>query len=95
MAYNCYHFGYYEKVVQLMKASITVSAFNQNLDIQRYNTLALAYKKLNKLDRAAFISDVQGESPVLILIPSGYDFRPEISVGFMRSRGDTRKHCLC
>lgn len=54
MALNCYHFGYYEKVVQLMKASITVSAFNQNLDIQRYNTLALAYKKLNKLDSAAF-----------------------------------------
>lgn len=54
MALNYYHFGYYDNVIALMRASITVPAFNENLDMQRYNTLGMAYKKLEKLDSAIY-----------------------------------------
>ncbi|WP_257667099.1 hypothetical protein [Parapedobacter tibetensis] len=54
MALNHYYFRDYERVIQLMRASITLPPFSDNLDIQRYNTLGMAYKQLNQLDSAAF-----------------------------------------
>ncbi len=54
MALNHYYFRNYEKVVALMQAAIGQPAYDQNLDIQRYNTLALAYQRLNKLDSTIF-----------------------------------------
>jgi hypothetical protein len=54
MALNYYHFGYYKEVVQLMLASIKLPAFNENMSIQRYNTLGLAYRQLDQLDSAAY-----------------------------------------
>jgi hypothetical protein len=54
MALNYYHFGYYEEVIRLMRASITMPAFNENIEIQRYNTLGLAYKKRNMMDSSAY-----------------------------------------
>lgn len=54
MALDYYYFGYYEKVVQLMRVSISAPAFSNNLDIQRYNNLGMAYQHLNKVDSAIF-----------------------------------------
>ena len=54
MALDYFYFRDYDRVIQLMRSSITVPPFNENLDIQRYNTLALAYLRLDQLDSAAF-----------------------------------------
>lgn len=54
IAINHFYFHNYRKVVQLMLAAIRQPAYNTNLDVQRYNTLAMAYQKLNKLDSAIF-----------------------------------------
>ncbi len=54
MALNYYYFRDYGRVIQLMRASISLPPFDDNLDIQRYNTLGLAYKQRNQLDSAAF-----------------------------------------
>ncbi len=54
MALNHYYFRDYDRVIQLMRASIEQPPFSENLDKQRYNTLGLAYMQLNRLDSAAY-----------------------------------------
>ncbi|PPL00142.1 tetratricopeptide repeat protein [Parapedobacter indicus] len=49
---NYYYFRDYERVVELMRASISQPYYNTNLVVQRYNTLAMAYLHLNELDSA-------------------------------------------
>jgi DNA-binding CsgD family transcriptional regulator/tetratricopeptide (TPR) repeat protein len=54
MALSYYNFGYYDNAIELMRVAINIPAFNENLDIQRYNTLGMAYQQLNKLDSAIY-----------------------------------------
>lgn len=52
LALNYYFFKNYEEAIQLMKTSIKLPKFSINIDIQRYNTLGMAYFKLDKQDSA-------------------------------------------
>ncbi len=54
LALNYYYFRDYKKVKELMEESLKYPSYNQNLDIQRYNTLALAYEHLQQPDSAEF-----------------------------------------
>lgn len=54
IALNYYFFQDYHEVIKLMKASITLPAFSRGLDMQRYNSLAMAYLHLNKMDSAKY-----------------------------------------
>lgn len=54
MALSHYYFHNYQKVIDLMRMAITYPAYNQNLDIQRFNTLGLAYQHIEKHDSAAY-----------------------------------------
>ncbi|MDG3581379.1 hypothetical protein [Galbibacter pacificus] len=54
LALDYYYFRNYKKAIEAMKTSITLPKFNNNLDIQRYNTLGMSYLKINKLDSAKF-----------------------------------------
>jgi hypothetical protein len=54
LALNYYYFRDYRKVKELMLESLKYPPYNQNLDIQRYNTLALAYEHLQQPDSAKF-----------------------------------------
>ncbi len=54
MALNHYYFHNYEKVIELMRVAVSYPAYNQNLDIQRYNTLGLAYQQIEQPDSAVY-----------------------------------------
>lgn len=49
-----YRFKYYEKAKLLMLAAIEQPAFSPNLDIQRFNTLAMSYYRLGNSDSAHY-----------------------------------------
>jgi len=51
-ALDYFFFQDYEKVIRYMKQSIGLPKYNDNLDIQRYNTLGVSYMKINQLDSA-------------------------------------------
>ncbi|MGJ7033362.1 tetratricopeptide repeat protein [Niabella hirudinis] len=51
-ALDYFFFREYEKAILYMKESIKLPKYNDNLDIQRYNTLGMSYLKLNELDSA-------------------------------------------
>jgi tetratricopeptide (TPR) repeat protein len=51
-ALDYFFFQDYEKVIEYMKASVKLPKYNDNLDIQRYNTLGVSYLKLNQPDSA-------------------------------------------
>lgn len=52
LALDYYFFKNYEETIKLMKISIELPKFDDNLDIQRYNTLGMAYLKSNEPDSA-------------------------------------------
>ncbi|MFD2036954.1 hypothetical protein ACFSKL_19275 [Belliella marina] len=52
LALDYYFFRNYHEVIRVMKTSIELPAFNDNLDIQRYNTLGMAYLKSDNPDEA-------------------------------------------
>jgi hypothetical protein len=54
MSINNLYFHNNVKVVQLMRAAINLRPYNRNLDVQRYNTLAVAYQNLNQLDSTIY-----------------------------------------
>ncbi len=54
LALNYYYFRDYEKVRDLMNESLKFRAYSQNLDLQRYNTLALCFEQLDMPDSAAY-----------------------------------------
>ncbi len=47
-----YYFRDYYKVMDLMHAAVRLPAYNRNLDMQRFNNLALAYRNTGQLDSA-------------------------------------------
>ncbi len=51
-ALDFFFFQEYEKAIAYMKESIKLPKYNDNLDIQRYNTLGSAYLKLHQPDTA-------------------------------------------
>ena len=51
-ALDYFFFQDYQKAIMYMKESIKLPKYNDNLDIQRYNTLGSAYLKLNQPDNA-------------------------------------------
>lgn len=57
-ALDYYFFRNYEKVVTYMRKSIQFPKYNNNLDIQRYNTLGESYLKLNQPDSAYFYFNI-------------------------------------
>ncbi len=52
IALNYYYFRDYEKVAGLMHEALKHRPYSANLDIQRYNTLALSYRQTGSLDSA-------------------------------------------
>ena len=52
LSLDYYFFKNYEETIKLMKTSIELPKFDDILDVQRYNTLGLAYLKSNKPDSA-------------------------------------------
>lgn len=54
LALNYYYFTDYEEVIRLMRISINLPAYNENIDIQRYNNLGMSYLKLQKNDSAKY-----------------------------------------
>ncbi len=52
IALNYYYFRDYEKVIGLMYESLKYRPYSPNLDIQRYNTLALSYRQTGSIDSA-------------------------------------------
>jgi len=52
LSLDYYFFKNYEETIKLMKTSIELPKFDDILDIQRYNTLGVAYLRSNKLDSA-------------------------------------------
>ncbi|SFW18946.1 hypothetical protein SAMN02927921_00440 [Sinomicrobium oceani] len=52
LALDYYFFRNYEEVIKVMKTSVELPAFDDNLDIQRYNTLGMAYLKSGVTDSA-------------------------------------------
>lgn len=57
-ALDYFFFQNYEKVIAYMKESIKLPKYNENLDIQRYNTLGAAYLKLKQPDSAYFYFNI-------------------------------------
>ncbi|ODS80756.1 MAG: hypothetical protein ABS46_13365 [Cytophagaceae bacterium SCN 52-12] len=53
IALNYYYFRDYEKVTGLMYEALKHRPYSPNLDIQRYNTLALSYRQTGRPDSAA------------------------------------------
>ena len=53
IALNYYYFRDYEKVTGLMYEALKHRPYSPNLDIQRYNTLALSYRQAGRSDSAA------------------------------------------
>ena len=51
-ALDYFFFQDYQKAILYMKESIKLPKYNNNLDIQRYNTLGSTYLKLGRLDNA-------------------------------------------
>jgi DNA-binding CsgD family transcriptional regulator len=54
MSLNYYFFRDYPKVLTILRESLEHPAYNRNLDIQRYNTMALAHRNLGNSDSAAY-----------------------------------------
>ncbi|MCE7044617.1 tetratricopeptide repeat protein [Dyadobacter sp. CY312] len=54
MAINNLYFHNNSKVIKLMRAAINLPPYNRNLDVQRFNTLAVAYQNLNQLDSTIY-----------------------------------------
>lgn len=57
-ALDYFFFQDYEKTIKYMKESIKLPKYNDNLDIQRYNTLGSSYLKLNQLDNAYYYFNI-------------------------------------
>lgn len=53
-ALNYYFFRDYKEVVTLMEQAMGLPIYSPNLDIQRYNNMALAYRGLNEMDKSIF-----------------------------------------
>ncbi|SDC34325.1 tetratricopeptide repeat protein [Niabella drilacis] len=51
-ALDYFFFREYDKAILYMKESVKLPGYNDNLDIQRYNTLGMSYLKLDRLDSA-------------------------------------------
>ncbi|KAA0990916.1 tetratricopeptide repeat protein [Dyadobacter aurulentus] len=77
MAINNLYFHNYSKVVQLMRIAISLPPYNENLDVQRYNTLAIAYQNLNQLDSTIYFFKRTRE----IAISIGNTTWPYIAIG--------------
>jgi hypothetical protein len=77
MAINNLYFHNYSKVVQLMRAAISLPPYNRNLDVQRFNTLAVAYQNLNQLDSTIYYLKRTWD----IAISIGNNTWPYIAVG--------------
>lgn len=54
LALNYYYFRDYTNVIGLMNEALKYSPYSPNLDIQRYNTLALCYRQTGKADSAVY-----------------------------------------
>lgn len=54
VALHYYFFRDYEEVIRLMNISLQFPPFNKQLDIQRYNNLAVSYMKMKKYDKASY-----------------------------------------
>lgn len=54
IALNYYYFRDYQTVIELMHKALQHPAYTPNLDIQRYNTLALSYRQKGKADSAVY-----------------------------------------
>jgi tetratricopeptide (TPR) repeat protein len=54
MSINNLYFHDNPKVIKLMRAAINLPPYNRNLDVQRFNTLAVAYQNLNQLDSTIY-----------------------------------------
>lgn len=63
-ALSYFFFQNYEKVITYMKESIKLPKYNDNLDIQRYNTLGVSYLKLNRLDSAYVYLNIAYEKAI-------------------------------
>ncbi|MFD2573074.1 hypothetical protein ACFSUS_20705 [Spirosoma soli] len=48
LAFNYYYFGDYKKAIELLNESARYPAFSDNLAIQTYNTLGMAYTRLSQ-----------------------------------------------
>ncbi|RAV30203.1 tetratricopeptide repeat protein [Sinomicrobium soli] len=57
LALDYYFFKNYDEVIRFMKQSVALPRFNANLDMQRYNTLGMAYLKQSRLDSARIYLD--------------------------------------
>lgn len=57
-ALDYFFFRDYEKAVAYMKEAIKLPKYNNNLDVQQYNTLGVSYLKLNQLDSAYVYLDI-------------------------------------
>src|SRR5690606_22246052 len=57
-ALSYFFFQDYEKVVGYMKESVKLPKYNENIDIQRFNTLGVSYLKLNQPDSAYVYLDI-------------------------------------
>ncbi|QNL48160.1 helix-turn-helix transcriptional regulator [Olivibacter sp. SDN3] len=64
LALDYYFFQNYEEVIKTMRLSTRLPKFNKNLDIQRYNTLRMAYLKLNQSDSALLYLDTAYQKAV-------------------------------
>lgn len=77
LALDYYYFKNYDKVIATMKIALGFPKFNNNLDMQRYNTLGMAYLRKDELDSAfvyletALNKAKEYENPIWIGITSG------------------------
>lgn len=54
VALHYYFFRDYEEVIRLMNVSLQFPPFSKQLDIQRYNNIAVSYMKMKKYDKASY-----------------------------------------
>ena len=58
LSLNYYFFKNYSEAIDLMRISTRLPKFNENLDIQRYNTLGLSFLNLEELDSANYYLNI-------------------------------------
>ncbi|GAB4002376.1 hypothetical protein GCM10028807_60940 [Spirosoma daeguense] len=51
LAFNYYHFNEYEKSIRLLNEAARYPAFSDNLAIQTYNTMGMAYVRIEQTDK--------------------------------------------
>lgn len=68
-ALSNYTFKYYDLSKELMLSSIELPAYSQNLDVQRFNTLAASYRNMEQRDSALYYWRIAMEKAVQYDMP--------------------------